>query len=372
MRYPVKLLILLVLLVAALSAVVGCEKPRDEPAEAAGPTEVARNVRVLALADSDLEESLEITGPVQPVRGAVVAAEEGGRVMRTAHDRGERVGEGDALVVLDRRLVAAELQAARADLAVQEHNAEATRRLHEAGKVSEQELLGAEAVAAAARARVRTAEVRLERTTIPVPFAGLVTDRYVEPGELVSPGTPVARVLDPYTLKIEGSVTERDVAWVREGAKAMIHLDGRDEAVEGLVHWVGFEAAPGTGKFKVELRLDNAELDLRSGVVGRARIHRRTLHNVLAIPRDAVLSTNDGPAVYVVRDDRARLVHVSLGADQGLMVAVTRGLETGDRLVVRGHRDLVDGALVAVVEEARTRDGGREGDPAETAEGAAR
>jgi len=366
MRYPVESRRLLLLAAVGL-ALGGCAQPSAQPPEA-GPEEVARNVRVLEVGVSDLAETVEITGPVQPVRGAVISAEEGGRVRSVAHDRGARVEAGAPLVVLDRRTLAAEIDAVRAELAFQEHNAAAVRELHEAGKVSEQALLEAEAMAARTRATLRGLEVRLERTTIPAPFAGLVADRYVEPGELVTPGARVARVLDPYTLKLEGAITERDVAWVREDAPAVVSLDGHDGDVAGVVHWVGFEADPATGKFKVEIRLDNPELALRSGVVGRARVHRRTLHDVVAIPRDALLSTADGPAVYTVRDGRAHLQHVTLGPDQGLMVAVESGLEPGEMLVVRGHRDLVRNALVKITERATRRDGGREGDPAAVAE----
>lgn len=371
MRYPVESRRLLPL-AAAASAVLalvlgGCAQPSAQSAEE-GPEEVARNVRVLEVGVSDLAETVEITGPVQPVRGAVISAEEGGRVQRVAHDRGARVEAGAPLVVLDRRTLAAEIDAVRAELAFQEHNAGAVRELREAGKVSEQALLEAEAMAARTRATLRSLEVRLERTTIPAPFAGLVTDRYVEPGELVTPGARVARVLDPYTLKLEGAITERDVAWVREGARAEVSLDGHDGGVDGVVHWVGFEADPATGKFKVEIRMDNPDLALRSGVVGRARVHRRTLHDVVAIPRDALLSTADGPAVYTVREGRAHLQHVKLGPDQGLMVAVESGLEPGELLVVRGHRDLVRNALVEITERATRRDGGRDGDPVAVAE----
>ncbi|HRX52231.1 MAG TPA: efflux RND transporter periplasmic adaptor subunit [Candidatus Krumholzibacteria bacterium] len=355
-----------------LALLTGCEQPSAQPAEtASGPVEVARNVRVLEVGVSDLAESVEITGPVQPVRGADISAEEGGRLLEVVRDRGARVARGEALLRLDRRTLDAEIDAVRAELAAQDHNVDGVRELRAAGKVSEQALLEAEAMAARTRATLRSLEVRRERTAIPAPFDGLVTDRYVEPGELVAPGAVVARVLDPYTLKLEGAVTEQDVAWIREGAPARVTLDGHDAPVDGVVHWVGFEADPASGKFKVEIRLQNPDLALRSGVVGRARVQRRVLRDVVAIPRDAVLTTAEGAAVYTVSGDRAHLQHVQLGPDQGLMVAVEKGLAPGDLLVVRGHRDLVRNALVDVTERATRRDGGTDGDPAEVTEASA-
>ncbi len=363
------LLLIAVLMLSSLT-ITGCEKPEAQETTTA-VVEVPRNVRVLVVGTSDLEEFLEITGPVQPVRGAVVSAEEGGRVELVPHDRGDHVEGGDVLVELDRRLLKAEVAAARAAMAQQDHNAETTRQLQAAGKVSQQELLDIEALSAQARAILEASLIRYERAAISAPFAGLVVDRYVEPGELVQPGTPVARVIDPFTLKIEGTVTERDIAWVREGASVMVRLDGADESVPGIVHWVGFEADAKTGKFKVEIYLDNADLRLRSGVVGRASIHRRTIHDAVVIPRDAVLTTNQGPAVYVAENDRAVLNHIVLGSDQGLMVVVVSGLDTGNELVVRGHRELVEHALLNVTERSTRRDGGVDGDPLAVSEASA-
>ncbi len=350
--------VVLTVLVATLLT-AGCAP--EQQAEA--PAEVARNVRVLDLAPTDVTEYLEITGPMAPVRGAVVSAEESGSVFAVPHDKGDVVQEGDVLVELDRRLLAAELEAARANVELQDYSAAKVSSLYEAEKVSRLELLTARNAAAQARAQLAVVERRYDRSAVAAPFAGLVTDRYVEPGELVAPGTPVARVVDPSALKLVGVVTERDVAGIDEGSQVEVTLDGSDGMVVGEVVWVGFEADPLTGKFTVEIRVPNPDGGLRSGVVGRASIRSAEHVGVIAVPRDAVLSTPEGRAVYVVESDRARLRSITTGADQGLMVLVVDGLAAGDRLVVRGQRDLIEGALVKVTETTDNADGSAAGDP---------
>lgn len=344
--------------VLAAVALVGCQPPAGE-----APPEMPRNVRVLKLQTTDVEEYFEISGPVLPVRGATVSAQEGGTVFAVPHDKGDRVDEADVLVELDRRLLAADLAAARADLELRAFNADRTRQLFAAGKVSEAEKLTAETADRQAGAAAQAAELRWERAAVSAPFAGLVADRYVEPGELVAPGTPVARVIDPYTLKLAGAVTEREIALLREGAAAEVALDGHPDPVAGRVSWVGFEADPLTGKFKTEILVDNADLTLRSGVVGRARIHKRTHRGVIAVPRDAVMSNVAVSEVFVVEGDRAVRRAVTLGPDQGLMVVVLAGLAADELLVVRGQRELIDGALVSITEQAERTDGTLAGDP---------
>ena len=146
-------------------------------------------------------------------------------------------------------------------------------------------------------------------------------------------------------------------------------LDGYDWPVMGRVHWVGFEADAASGKFEVEIYIDNPDLSMRSGVVGRARILKRENQDVLAIPRDAVLPNGSESTVYVVQDDRAVLRPVALGPDQGVMVVVASGLQPGELLVVRGQRELVDGAKVVVTEEATSADGSNGSDPQEVRSG---
>jgi RND family efflux transporter MFP subunit len=357
----------LTLLMMTAALLAGCA-----PKEALEiPPETARNVRVLSVASTDLLEYFEISGPLRPLRGTDVSAEEAGTVASLTRDKGDHVDAGGVLVELDRRLLAAQVSAAAAGLELAEYNAQQTQRLFEADKVSRVQALTAQTQARQARAGLQVAQLRYDRAAVKAPFSGLVSDRYVEPGQLVAPGQPVARVVDPYVLKLTGALTEREVGWLKKGASAQIRLDALQEPVTGSVGWLAFEADPVSGKFQVEINVDNAMLELRPGVMGRATIHKRTLPDVLLVPRDAVMESALGRTVYVVEGDRARRRQVELGEDQGLMVVASSGLHPGDRVVVRGHRDLVEGALVRVTETATGRDGGIATDPVDARESSA-
>ena len=353
-----RLLLAVVILTVSLA---GCAHDQETP-EA---QETARNVRVMPLATAPVTEFLEIAGPVQPVRATDVSAEEAGTVQTIDSDKGSRVTDGGALLTLDRRLLAAELAAAEARLKLQEYNFDKTDQLYQAGKISRLEMLQAEAEFAQAQALRDMARTRHDRSRIKAPFAGIVADRYVEPGQLVAPGMPVARVIDPYVLKLEGSLTEAEVVWVREGMTAAVVLEGVGETAAGEVAWVGFEASPRNGKFPVEIHLDNRDLKYRAGVIGRARLAKRTTDSLVVIPRGAVLPSGGIDHVFVVEGDRAVKRLVVLGPSQGLMVAVRRGLDPGELLVVRGQRELRDGSLVDITERVAYGDGSGERDPGE-------
>ncbi len=343
--------------------VAGC----GEQEEAGEVTEVPRNVRVLTLGEESVAEFFEISGPVAPVRGTDLSAQESGPVVAIPVRKGEAVAKGKMILELERDILKSEMEAAQAALAMQSYNVDKVRQLHEAGKVSRIELLTAESNYAQANAMAGVLKERYDRAGIRAPFDGVVVDRYVELGQLVIPGQRVVRILDPYTLKLEAYLTDSQVQWVTVGESATIRLGENRETASGAVSWVGFEADRMTGKFKVEIEIPNADLKYHSGVIGRARLGKNLVTNVVAIPRDAVLPGRIGPTAFVVVDDRAVLRRLELGADQGLMVVVREGLAPGENLVVRGHRDLRDGSLVRVTETATAADGTMPDDPANVA-----
>lgn len=345
---------------ASLATLGGCQAPAAQETA----REVPRNVRTMVLATSAVTEYFEVAGPILPLRGTDVSAEEGGTVKAIPHDKGARVRAGAVLIALDRALLAADADATQATYDLQAYNHDKTAQLFAAGKISRLEFLQSETALAQALAARDAAAVRFARAEVKAPFAGVVSERYVEPGQLVTPGMPVARVIDPYTLKIEAHLTESEVAWVREGQPAVVEVDGVAPTVTGTVGWVGLEAQRSSGKFTVEIHIQNPELALRAGVIARARLEKQTVRDLVVIPRDALVQGRAGDEVFLVDGDRARRRPVVLGPSQGLMVAVTQGLAPGDQLVVRGQRDLQDGSLVAVTETVDYGDGTGPDDPA--------
>lgn len=350
---------LLLALLGLVGQLAGCGSTDQEEAI----QEVSRNVRVLVLEAESLVEYFEVSGPVSPVRGTDLSAEEAGRVVSLLRVKGAAVSDGDAILELDQTLLKADMEAAVAALAAEEFNIDKMRQLFAAEKISKSELLAAESRHAQALARVNVSRERFERATIRSPFAGIVSDRYVEIGQLVLPGLPVVRVIDPYVLKLQAYLTEDQVRWVKSGDKAILKLGEQEAKADGLVTWVGMEADRLTGKYKVEIEIPNPQLSYRSGVIGRALLPKRKVQGVVAAPRDAIVPGRVGPTGYVVVGGRAELRRLTLGGTQGLMVQVTAGLVVGDSLVVRGQRDLREGNLVTVVEVAESADGSVAGDP---------
>lgn len=347
------------LIMAALTLLGGC---RQEETQAEVPQK-ATNVRVVELRGGSLTEVTEITGPIMPVHGTDLSAEEMGPVVSLAATKGQRVTAGEVILLQDRDILAAEMKANEAQAHVAEFNLDKVQKLFDAEKISRIELLDSQATAQQARAAADISRRRFERAAIKAPFDGIITDRYVELGQLLTPGQPAVRVIDPSLLKLEAYLTDDQVRWARPGTTAEVIFGDGGVSANGTVTWVGMEADRATGKFKLEIQIPNPEGRLRSGVIGRARLPKATRQDVIAIPRDAVVPYRHGDSVFLVEGDRALRRPVLLGPDQGGLVTVRRGLAEGEKLIVRGQRALGDSTLVRVVETATRPDGMLPTDP---------
>ncbi len=364
--YAPRTAVVLFLLPLVLSACAGESGPDARAAEEVDQRLL--NVRVLEVSRSDLVETVPLTGRLDARRATDVSTEESGVVQSLPVAKGERAREGQVIVSLDRRVLDAERRSSQAAVTLRAYNEERTRSLLEANSVSKQEMLLAVTELEQAQEAARIAELRYERAAIKAPFDGLVADHYVEVGQLVNPGERVARVVDPFHLELVGSLTEREIHAVRLGSPAQVTVEGTTGSIDAEVTFVGVEADPLNGKFPVELTVDNADLRLRAGVIGRARVVKEVHRDVIAIPRDAVVRSNDGESVFVVEGDRVRAQPVQLGVGQGLMVVVEHGLSGGERIVVRGQRLLQPDGRIEIQEVATARDGSIATDPLEVRE----
>lgn len=366
-RLPERRLVMLMLLLPLSLAACAGENGQDARA-ADEPTTRQQNVRVLEVRASDLVETVAVSGRLDARRATDVSTEESGVVQALPLEKGALARAGQVIVALDRRVLDAERKSSEAAVTLRAYNEERTRTLFEANSVSKQEMLLAFTELEQAREAARIADLRYERAAIKAPFDGMVADHYVEVGQLVNPGDRVARIVDPFRLELIASLTEREIHAMRVGAPARLTVEGVPGVIDATVSFVGVEASPLNGKFPIELTVDNADLRLRAGVIGRARVVKEIHRDVLAIPRDAVVRGTDGAVVYVVDGDRVRSQPVELGVGQGMMVVVTSGLSGGERIIVRGQRLLQPESRIEIQEVATARDGSIASDPEEVRE----
>jgi membrane fusion protein (multidrug efflux system) len=347
------------------AALAGCgSSEATENAEAVSEADAfvkVVNVETRTVALTDFTSFVRLTGAVEAYEDVIVSSQESGVILQILSDKGTRVGAGQPIARIDDEILAAQVDESRASAALARERYERQRQLWEdEGIGSEIAFLQTKYDAQSAEARLDFLEARLARHVIKSPIAGILDDRYVDVGEIVAPGTPVARVLTVDRLKVVGGVPERFGPYVREGGRAVLSFDVlTGPPIEEEIEWVGAAVDPRNRTFPIEIMLDNPEGRLKPQMVANVRVATERLAGVIVAPQDVVLRTEDGYQVFVVTGEgdeaRAEARVVELGPSFENEVVVSAGLVVGDRLIVTGHQMVDAGDRVRDVSEGSGR-----------------
>lgn len=278
----------------------------------------------------------------------------------TARDRQSRAEwrlVDDGSRAEEKRSAEAQLRQARAVL----RNARA--RLDRA-QAAEPQVAAARASMVAAHARAQQARAQLKDVLLSAPASGTATLQDVSVGDVVAPGTVIARIVDPKRTWIETQIDERDVGGVRTGMPVRITsdtwpdltLDGRLVSMQGeaILKRRGVTSAGREEDriFKSRVEVRDAQRRLRPGMSVYVQIITHTVNDALLVPREAVAPQGAVWVVWVADNGRAVRRTVTLGARDVRRVQVTTGLNGGDAVIVGGRERLHDWGPVRVTEIA--------------------
>lgn len=315
------------------------------------------NVEVMTVTPEPFVEEIQVTGTARANRDVMVAAEESGTIRKVFVDKGSHVAAGQPLMKIDDRILAAQVEQARAQAELARQTWERRKRLWENDRVgSEIVYLQAKFAAEQTAASLRSLEARLARTTIRAPFAGVMDDRTVEVGSMVAPGQTVARVIDLDPVKIVGGVPERFAADIRPGAQATVTFDVLEgQRFRAKVSFVGSAVDARNRTFPIELVLPNRDDLIKPEMVANVAVVRRVVQDAVVVPQDALVRVEDGYVVFVVTNWNegpvAEVRPVQVGPAQHNTVVLEKGLVAGEKLIVVGQKSVADGDRVKVVEE---------------------
>ena len=348
------------LIVAAVAGLSGCSTEQQAKVPS---TETVRNISVLAVQQATVPDLLEAVGTVHAAQTSDLASQMMGNIVEVRAREGDHVQRGQVLAVIDDsqprasvdRAAAADtaaqqqLVAAESELALAESTLKRYQNLHERKSVSPQEFDEVKARQQAAlanrdmatagqgQARAALAQTRtsLDYTRIRAPFDGVVTGKKADSGALASPGMPIFTIEDVRGYRLDVTVNESDLRYVRTGQQVLVAIEALDsEALKGRVAQIIPAADPASRTFQVKIELP-ADTRLRSGLFGRAQFSRGQ-RPALLIPRSAVVERGQLQGVFVLDQDKvANLRYITVGKPSGSAIEVLAGLQDGERLVAK-------------------------------------
>ncbi len=308
----------------------------------------------------DMAPVIEVSGTVVSLNDSRIATEVEG-VLTWLAEVGDEVEAGDVIARIEPRLMRVALTRARANVA----------RLEADLRYREQQLARAEELAASnnasanlldesranrdqvshqledARAQVERAEGDLARTRIRAAFAGHVTQRLASVGEFLSVGEDVLRLVDTRGKEIALPAPIALTAFVKPDQLVAAHYAGveRRYPVRAVVP-VGDAVSR-----VVEIRLRASDSEWLVGTPVQVRLPNGSPVTAVAVPRDALVERGGTAYVYkVTGDGAAEQVTANITSTVGMWVAITDGIDAGDRVIVRGAERLAPGQPVEIID----------------------
>ncbi|HEX5725356.1 MAG TPA: efflux RND transporter periplasmic adaptor subunit [Longimicrobiaceae bacterium] len=351
------------LALAAALAAGACGRESDA-APPAQPDAVAIGPEnVLVLQVEELRSGPAISGTLTAAREAQVRAEVAGTVLQVFAEKGQPVGAGAALARIDDSSLGAQhlsaqsaVRTAEAALDMARRNAERTQTLASAGAIAERDLeqarvqvSSAQAQLANARAMLAQAQKQLAKTSVRSPISGIVSDRPVSAGDVVQPGAALFTVIDPGSMRLEGSVPAAQLGELKVGAPVRFTVSGYAEAFTGRIERINPAADPATRQVPVLVSVPNQQGRLVAGLFAQGRVESATRQGI-AVPPSAVDERGVQPTVVVLRQGKAARVPVRLGLrdPDTERVEIVSGVAAGDTLLIGAALGTSEGTPITV------------------------
>ena len=308
---------------------------------------------VVRLQRRRLSVESEIPGTVQAVSQAIVRAKVAAEVRRVLVREGDRVRVGQTVAEFDTAQLRAQLaertaavESAKAELSTAERTRKSNEELLKQAFISKNAYDASEYASQARRAAVALAKAQLEQTQIALgdaivrsPIDGVISKRYVQPGEKVGFDAMLIGIVDLSQLEVQAQASLADVAKIEPGMPAKVTIEGLpDRVYEGKVERINPSAEPGTRSIHIYVSLANEGSLLKAGMFAKVRLTMAAERETASLPVSAV--RGEGAQTYVwllvgghlerrpvsigTRDDRAHLVEILSGVQPSETVIATK------------------------------------------------
>ncbi len=293
----------------------------------------------------------ELEAIIEAVHQATISAQTSGRIAQIHFDVNDYVEQGQIVLQLvdtEQRAALRQAQAQVSQTQAQNRDAQLSlqraEKLHAQGSLSQGQLDSAKAQAKSAAAAVKAAqaikdqaEEQLSYTQIRAPYSGIVKNRHVEVGEMVSPGKPVMTGLSLSKLRAVADVPQRFAPQLRKQQDLQVLVNGESLPTQNLVIFP--YADPKSHTFKVRVDVDAEGKSIFPGMWVKLNVPMGS-EDLLLVPQSSIIQRGELAAVYVKNETGFALRQVRLGERYNEQVEILSGLRPDETIAIQGYKVL--------------------------------
>src|SRR6059036_3497862 len=338
-------------LMALAIAAGACKKGKaggpDPAGGGGGGAPMGMPVEVVVARMDTVRDEISATGQIEAVQSIDLRPEVDGRIVEILIREGQEVDQGTPLFKVDDAQLKAQVAQLEAQRDLAQQALARAKELAQQNASSAADLEKAEAEARSAQAQYDLQRIRLDRTTVRAPFAGVVGQRYVSVGDYVTTSTKLASLHTVNPQRAAFQVPERFARDLKPGQEVSFRVAAiADRDFTGQVDFVDPVVQLPGRTILVKARVPNPARLLQPGMFIEARLVTAVRPQAVVVPEDAVVPAEGSSFVWVVADGKADRRKVSLGVRTPGFVEVTDGVKAGEQVVTCGLERLAPGAPV--------------------------
>lgn len=305
-----------------------------------------------------------ISGTMTPQQAATLRSEISGPIVQTYVEQGQAVKRGQPLARIDDTAIRetvlsaqSALRSAKLTLDNATRDAEREQRLEAAGAVAPRDveaaqrtLASAQAGMADAQSRLTAAQQQLDKTTFRAPFDGLVSERPVNAGDVVQPGTAIVSVVNPASMRLEGSVPSEELSTLKVGTPVLFTVNGYGaQTFTGRIDRINPTVDPTTRQVRLYVTIPNEKSTLVGGLFADGQVATESRQGIM-VPTASVDERGVTAIVLRLRSGTVESVPVQLGVRDNAsdQVELRAGVTAGDTLLANAAQGLAPGTKVRI------------------------
>lgn len=331
-------------LLAILTASSCSEKKADG---AKAPTRVKTEV---VNSQSSMVNGQSYVGIVEEREGTAVSFTGMGVVKRMLVNEGQAVSRGQLIAEMDDTQARNLLNGAEAAMNQANDALERYKMLHDNGSLPEVQWVEIQSKVAQAKSQYEVAKKNLADCRLTTPVSGIVGKKIISAGETALPSQAVVTILDISSVKVKVAIPETEISGITASTPSTIYVEAAQKEISGGRIEKGVQADALTHTYDIRINVQNMDRKLLPGMVASVKFVAAPQQQTqqVALPVTAVQKAADGSLFVwtVANDSTAHRSKVSIGVTNGNHVAITEGLNTGQRIVTEGYQKLSEGSHV--------------------------
>ena len=309
------------------------------------------NVNVVTASRENINTDYSANGTFIPKQETNQSADISGRVVSVYVKEGSRVGAGQVLASIKRDAIEVDVTQAQNNLQNAIIDNQRYENAYKTGGVTKQQLDNSRLQLKNAQAAVRSQSVRMNDTKVRAGISGTINKKMVEPGAVVSPGTPLFEIVNINSLKLSVLVDESQVGRIQIGQQVDINVNVLpDETFTGRISFIA-PKSDASLNFPVEVEVANNG-QLKAGMYATALFKTNNgaeNQNMLTVPAEAFVNGVSSGQLFIVQNGVAKLVKVQTGKVYGNKVQIISGLNGGEQVITSGQINLENGSKINIV-----------------------